>query len=88
MTETKVDSLGNTSQATFIIDAVKYATLTSPVPVVTTFSSGVTVTKTTTRAVVDNYTYEVTFNDDKRSIVLLQDVHLPQVVSELESLLT
>jgi len=88
MTESKADSLGNSSTATFIIDAEKYATLASPVPVVTTFSSGVTVTKTTTRAVVDNYTYEVNLNEDKRSIVLLQDTHLSQVVSELESLLT
>jgi hypothetical protein len=88
MTESKVDSLGNSSTTTFIIDAEKYATLTAPVPVVTTFSSGVTVTKTATRAVVDNYTYEVNLNEDKRSIVLLQDTHLSQVVSELESLLT
>lgn len=87
MTETKVDSLGNSSTATFIIDAEKYATLTSPVPVVTTFSNGATVTKTITRSIVDNYTYEVNLNDTKRSIVLLQDVHIPQVVSELEGLL-
>lgn len=87
MTETKVDSLGNTSEETFIIDATKYATLASPVPVVTTFSSGATVTKTTTRAVVDNYTYEVNLNEEKRNIVLLQDTHLPQVVTELESLM-
>lgn len=87
MTETKVDSLGNTSEETFIIDAAKYATLTAPVPVVTTFSNGATVTKTITRAVVDNYTYEVDLNEAKRNIVLLQDVHLPQVVTELESLM-
>lgn len=87
MTESKVDSLGNSSTATFIIDAEKYATLSSPVPVVTTFSSGTTVTKTITRASVDNYTYEVSLNDDKRSIVLLEDTFLPQVVTELESLL-
>jgi hypothetical protein len=87
MTETKVDSIGNTSAATTIIDAVKYATLASPVPVVTTFSSGATVTKTTTRAIVNNYDYEVDLNESKRTITLLQDVHLPQVVTELESLL-
>jgi len=88
MTESKVDSLGNSSTATYIIDATKYATLSSPVPVVTTFSSGVAVTKTITRATVDNYTYEVDLNEAKRNIVLLQETHLPQVVSELESLLS
>ena len=88
MTQTKVDSLGNTSEETFIIDAAKYATLTSPSPVVTTFSSGATVTVTTTRAVVDNYTYEIDLNESKRTIILLQEEHLPQVVTELESLLT
>jgi len=88
MTKTKVDSIGNTSADTFIIDATQYATLVSLTPVVTTFSSGATVTVTTTRAIVDNYTYEVDLNESKRPIVLLQPENLPQVVSELESLLT
>lgn len=88
MTISKVDSLGNSSSETFIIDETKYDTLTSLVPVVTTFSGGATVTTTTSRATVDNYTYEVDLNDAKRNIVLLKDVHLSQVVTQLESLLT
>lgn len=86
MTETKVDSLGNSSVATYIIDETKYNTLTSPVPVVTTFANGATVTVTTTRAIIDNYTFEIDLNEAKRSIKLLQASFLPQIVSELESL--
>ncbi len=86
MTQSKVDSLGNTSTKTFIIDQTKYDTLTSLVPVVVTFANGSTVTTTTTRAVVDNYTYEVDNNESKRNIILLQDTYLPQIVSELENL--
>lgn len=88
MTETKVDSLGNTSEATFIIDQTKYDTLTSPSPVVTTFANGDTVTVTTTRAVVDAYTYELDLNESKRNIVLIEDIHIPKLVAELEGLLT
>jgi hypothetical protein len=88
MTLTKADSLGNTSEETFIIDATKYATLTSVPPVVTTFSDGSTVTTTTTRAIVNNYDYEVDLNESKRDIVLLQDAFLPQAVLELEGQLT
>lgn len=87
MTQTKEDSLGNTSEATFIIDETKYDSLSSPTPVVTTFANGVTVTTTTTRAIVDNYTFEVDLNEAKRNIILLKDTYIPQVVSELESLL-
>jgi hypothetical protein len=86
MTETKVDSLGNSSTATYIIDVTKYDSLSAPTPVVTTFSSGATVTLTTTRATVDNYTYEIDLNESKRSIQLLQPNFLPQIVTELESL--
>jgi len=85
MTISKVDSLGNSSEETFIIDLTKYNTLTSPVPVVTTFSNGGTVTTTVSRAIVDNYNYEVDANEAKRSIVLLKDTYLPQVVAQLES---
>jgi len=87
MTITKVDSLGNSSQKTFTIDESKYDTLTSPVPVVTTFSSGVTVTETITRSAQDNYTYELELNESKRHISLLQKNYLPQIVSELERLI-
>lgn len=88
MTESKVDSLGHTSTLTTIIDATKYATLASVVPVVYTFASGVTVTVTTTRAVVDAQTYEIDLNDSKRHIQLLKPSFLPQVVSELETLIS
>lgn len=88
MTLSKVDSLGNSSSETFIIDLTKYNTLTALVPVVTTFAGGATVTTTTSRAIVDNYNYEVAANEAKRSIVLLKDAYLPQVVDQLESLLT
>jgi hypothetical protein len=87
MTHTKQDSLGNKSTQTFIIDADKYATLTSLVPEVYTFANGVTVTKTTTRSVVDCYTYEQELNESKRNIRLLKIDYLPQVVRELEGLL-
>jgi hypothetical protein len=87
MTLSKVDSLGNSSEETFIIDQTKYDSLTSPTPVVVTFSNGATVTTTTTRGIVDNYTYEVTSNEEKRNIVLLKETFLPQAVAELESLL-
>lgn len=88
MTQSKADSDGNSSEETFIIDVTKYDTLTSLVPVVTTFSDGVTVTVTTTRSTVDNYTFEIDENEAKRDIVLLKETYLPQITSELESLLT
>lgn len=88
MTLSKVDSLGNSSEETFIIDETKYDTLTSLVPVVVTFSDGATVTTTTTRATVDNYTYEIDRNEAKRIILLLKEEYLSQISSELESLLT
>lgn len=87
MTESKVDSLGNSSTQTYIIDATKYATLTSLVPVVYTFADGNTVTITTTRALLDAYTYEVDLNEAKRTIKLLKTDYLPQIVGELEQLL-
>ena len=86
MTQSKVDSLGNSSDQTFIIDATKYATLASVVPVVYTFANGNTVTVTTTRAIVDSYTYEQDLNEAKRNIVLLKVDYLPQIVRELETL--
>jgi hypothetical protein len=88
MTQSKVDSLGNSSEATFIIDLTKYNTLTGLVPVVTIFSGGATVTVTTTRSTVDNYTYEIEANEAKREIILLKESYLPQITSELESLST
>lgn len=87
MTESKVDSLGNSSEETFIIDETKYDTLVSLTPVVVTFSDGNTVTTTTTRATVDNYTYEIEANEAKRDIVLLKETNIPQITSELESLM-
>lgn len=84
MTESKVDSLGNSSSKTFIIDATRYAALASVVPVVTTFANGTTVTTTITRTAMDNYTYELQLNDAKRQINLLQSHFIPQIVSELE----
>jgi hypothetical protein len=88
MTLSKVDSEGNSSEETFIIDETKYDTLTSLVPVVTTFSNGVTVTVTTTRSTVDNYTYEIDRNEAKRVIVLLRETYLAQIATELEGLVT
>lgn len=87
MTITKVDSLGNTSEETFIIDETKYDSLVTPTPVVTTFANGVTVTTTATRSTVDNYTYEIDLNETKRNIILLKESFVPQMVSELERLL-
>ena len=86
MTHTKRDSLGNVSEQTFIIDAEKYASLTSLVPEVYTFSNGTTVTKTITRGVVDGYTHEHNLNEAKRDIRLLKIDYLPQIVRELEGL--
>lgn len=88
MTQTKVDSAGYTSSFTTIIDQEKYDSLTSLVPEVFTFASGGTVTVTTTRASVDCYTYEVELNDSKRSIKLLKPEFLPQIVAELEKLIS
>lgn len=88
MTIAKVDSLGHSSSETSIIDATKYAALSSVVPVVTTFASGVTVTTTTTRAIVDAQTYEIELNDAKRKIQLLKPSYVPQVVAELETLIS
>jgi hypothetical protein len=87
MTQTKTDSLGNTSESTMIIDQVKYDTLSSPVPEVYTFGDGATVTVTTSRAIVDGYTYEQELNETKRTIILLKKEHLGQIVAELEKLL-
>jgi hypothetical protein len=87
MTQSKVDSLGNASEKTFIIDEAKYDSLTGLVPVVTVFGDGVTVTTTTTRAVIDAYTYETELNELKRNILLAKAVHLPAIVSQVESTL-
>lgn len=87
MTETKQDSLGNSSTTTFVIDETKYNTLSTMTPVVTTFSDGGTVTTTISRAVVDAYTYELELNDAKRTIHLLNAQYLQQIVTELEGLL-
>ncbi len=87
LTESKVDSLGNSSQSTFIVDKTRYDASTSVPDVVTTFSNGRTVTVSTTRATVDNYTYEVDLNESKRNIVLLKETFLSQMVAELETLL-
>lgn len=87
MTLSKVDTEGNTSEETFIIDLEKYNTLTSLVPEVYTFGNGNTVTVTTTRGSVNTYTYETDLNEAKRTIFILKDSYLPQIVAELESLL-
>jgi len=87
MTITKTDSLGNASEETTVIDQTKYDSLVSLVPEVFTFSDGNTVTKTISRSSVDCYTYEIDLNEQKRSIKLLKDTFIPQVVAELETLL-
>jgi len=88
MTVTKVDSLGHTSSETSIIDATRYAELSSVVPSVYTFSNGVTVTETTTRSTVDSYTYEIDTNEAKRNIRLIKSNYIPQVVAELEKIMS
>lgn len=87
MTIAKQDSLGNASEQTIVIDQTKYDTLTGLVPVVTTFSNGATVTTTTTRSVVDAYTFEQGVNEAKRSIILVKPTHLSTIVSQIESTL-
>jgi len=88
MIEVKQDSLGNANTQTYIIDQTKYDSLTSPTPVVYTFSDGNTVTVTASRGTVDNYTYEVDLNEAKRHIVLLKASYLPQILSEFETLMS
>lgn len=87
MTISKVDSLGYSSSETFIIDKTKYDSLVSMVPQVYTFTGGRTVTVTTTRSSVDAYTYEIQANEAKRQIQLLRVDFLPQVLSELETIM-
>lgn len=87
MTETKVDSIGYSSSITTIIDKTKYDSLVSLVPVVYSFSDGRTITVTTTRSTVDAFTYENDLNEAKRKIRLLKDSYIPQVVSELETIM-
>lgn len=86
MTLTRADSLGHTSAQTFFIDQTKYNSLTGMVPQVFTFADGNTVTVTTTRAAVDCYDYEDALNESKRTIVLLKDEYVPQIVRNLELL--
>jgi len=85
-TEKKVDSLGNSNTQTFITDANNYA-LSYTTPVVTTFPSGATVTKTITKEIVYADVYENDLNEAKRNITLVKDTYIPQLVSQLESLL-
>lgn len=87
MTKTKTSSAGDSSSETYVIDATKYATLSSVVPVVYTFAGGGTVTVTTTRGIVNCYDYEIDLNETRRSIILLKPTYLAQVVTELERLL-
>jgi molybdopterin-binding protein len=87
LTESKVDSLGNSSVRTFVVDKTRYDNSSNVTPVVVTFGNGVIVTTSVTRASVDNYTYETSLNESKRTILLLKDTYLSQVVSELETLL-
>lgn len=84
-TITKEDSLGNRSTFSSVIDSEEYSRLASVVPEVFTFSDGTTVTVTTTRAVMDCYTYEEEQNQAKRSIILLKVEYLSQLVRELEA---
>jgi hypothetical protein len=37
---------------------------------------------------IDNYEYELKLNDKKRHILLLEPLYLPQVLTELENILT
>lgn len=86
MTVTKTNSNAESSSVTTTIDATKYATLASVVPVVYTFANGGTVTVSTTRASVTTYDYEMDLNEQKRTIILLRPAYLPQVLKELERL--
>lgn len=83
---TKVNSGGETNSSTYIIDKPTYDALTSVVPEVYTAQDGSTVSVTTTRQVVSVYDYEMTENEAKRSILLLKEQYLPQVRSELDTL--
>lgn len=83
----KVNSNGESSEETFIVDKTEYDTLVNMVPEVYTFPNGYTVTVTTTRKSIDCYTYEDLENEKKRSIVLLKDTYVPQIKKELEALL-
>lgn len=82
----KINSAGERSEQTYIIDEETYTSLTSVVPEVYTFPDHSTVTITTTRAIVYNYEYEETLNEQKRHIRLLKKEYLDQARTELSKL--
>jgi hypothetical protein len=84
---TKVNSGGETTTETYIIDLEEYNTLVNMVPEVYSFDDGGTVTVTTTRSSVDSYTYEENENEAKRSIILLKAQYVDQIKHELETLI-
>lgn len=86
-TVTKLDSNGDTSFETTLVDQTEYNSLTNMVPVVYTFPDGSTTTVTTTRSYVDAYTFEELANEARRSIILLKEVYTSQIKQELEKLL-
>ena len=85
-TISKVNSAGNSTSATYIIDLTTYNSLSSVVPQSFAFSNGSTVTVTTTRASVSSYAYEETLNEKKREIRLLKPEHLSLAKAQLERL--
>lgn len=87
-TISKTDSDSNQSSFTSIIDLNEYNSLVAPTPQVYTFSTGKTVTVTTTRGQVDCYTYEDDLNTGKRNILLLKSEYVGQLTHELETLMS
>jgi len=85
-TISKVNSVGNSTSATYIIDLTTYNSLSSVVPQSFAFSNGSTVTVTTTRASVSSYAYEETLNESKRNIRLLKPDYLSLAKTELANL--
>ena len=84
---TKIDSLtGLVTETKYEIDADTYASLPATSNEVLNLTGGGTVTITTTKEAITQYSYEESLNGSKRNIKIIDKVYVSQLEKELENI--
>jgi len=84
---TKVDSFtGFITETKYEIDADTYASLPATTNEVFNLTGGGTVTITTTKEAITQYSYEDSLNESKRVIKIIDKVYASQIENELENI--
>jgi len=84
---TKVDSFtGFITETKYEIDADTYASLPATTNEVLNLTGGGTVTITTTKEAITQYSYEESLNESKRVIKIIDKVYASQIENELENI--